>query len=47
MDRKGYPVRIIRRDQDTEDQDPYLAQTTPQERLMMMWPLTIQAWAST
>ena len=43
MERKDYPTRIVRKGE--REQDPYLQQTTPQERLLMMWPLTVQAWA--
>ena len=43
MERKNYPTRIVRKGE--PEQDTYLSQTTAQERLLMMWPLTVQAWA--
>ena len=43
MDRSHYAVRIVKKGED--ERDPYLEQTTPAERLLMMWPLTVQAWA--
>ena len=43
MERQDYPVRVLRKG-DKED-DPYLKGTTAQERLLMMWPLALQAWA--
>ena len=43
MERRDYPVRFLHKGQD--EGDPYLKQTTSAERLLMMWPLTIQAWA--
>ena len=42
MDRKDYPVRVLRKGE--PEDDPYLKATTPEERVMMMWPLTVQAW---
>lgn len=43
MNREDYPVRILKKGE--PDHDPYLTETTAAERLMMMWPLTVQAWA--
>ncbi len=43
MERQDYPVRILRKGE--EEDDPYLKATTPAERILMMWPLTVQAWA--
>ena len=43
MERENYPVRMVRKGD--EEEDPYLKETTPEARLLMMWPLTIQAWA--
>ena len=43
MNQEDYPVRIFKLGE--EGDDPYLAQTTAVERLQMMWPLTVQAWA--
>jgi len=43
MERRDYPVRVVRNGDD--DDDPFLKKTTVQERLLMMWPLTVQAWA--
>ena len=43
MDRKSYPVRVVRKG---DEDDPYLKNTTAEERLLMMWPLTVQAWAT-
>jgi hypothetical protein len=42
LDRKDYPERVTKLG---DDSDPYLAQTTPEERIEMMWPLAVQAWA--
>ena len=43
MDRKDYPIRILK--QGEEESDTYLENTTAEERLLMMWPLTVRAWA--
>ncbi|MDJ0835942.1 MAG: hypothetical protein QNK37_05450 [Acidobacteriota bacterium] len=43
MKREDYPVRILRKGESEED--PYLSGTTARDRLMMMWPLALQAWA--
>ncbi|CAM2067075.1 hypothetical protein SCOR_16980 [Sulfidibacter corallicola] len=43
MDRSELPVRVLRLGGD--EPDPYLKRTTPAERLEMMWPLTVEAWA--
>jgi hypothetical protein len=43
MDRSSLPVRVTRLDrQGTEDD---FAGTTPAERIGMVWPLTLEAWA--
>jgi hypothetical protein len=43
MDRSQYPTRR-RRLQDAEDHS-YIRGLTMSERVMMVWPLTLQAWA--
>ena len=42
-DRKDYPILIVKKGE--KDVDDFLKNTTPTERLEMMWPLTVQAWA--
>ena len=43
MNRREYPVRVYRRGQKPPDTDSTL--TTVAERLAMMWPLALEAWA--
>ena len=43
--RRRYPVRKTTLQQ--QDEDPDLENTTPAERLGMMWQLTLDAWAFT
>ena len=43
MERPDYPIRKIRIGED--ERDPHLESTTAEERILMMWPLTVQAWA--
>jgi hypothetical protein len=42
MDRSHYPTRIIRPGE-SEPPDPVWSMT-PEQRLEMMWPLTLEAW---
>ena len=42
-DRSSYPVRVTRLE-DRED-DTYLRSLSPADRIAMVWPLTLQAWA--
>ena len=42
IDRSHYPTRIIRPG-DRELPDPVLSMT-PEQRLEMVWPLTLEAW---
>jgi len=42
-DRSSYPVRVSGL-HDPED-DAYLRSLSPEERIAMVWPLTLQAWA--
>jgi hypothetical protein len=42
-DRSNYPVRVSGL-HDPED-DAYLRSLSPEERIAMVWPLTLQAWA--
>lgn len=37
------PTRVHRLAEEPEDD--YVASLTPEERLVMVWPLTLQAWA--
>jgi hypothetical protein len=41
--RQSYPVRKVPLHEEVEGAD--LANTTAAERLKMMWPLTVDAWA--
>jgi len=43
MDRSEYPTRV-RRLHDPEDESEILA-LSPEERVAMVWTLTLQAWA--
>ncbi len=43
MDRSNYRTRL-RRLTDSEDDD-YVESLTPEARMEMAWPLTLQAWA--
>ncbi len=43
MDRSHYPVKRCHL-QDPEDH-AYIRGLTPVERVLMVWPLTLQAWA--
>jgi hypothetical protein len=43
--RKAWPIRVVRLGE--EPPDDLIATTTPAERLAMMWPLALDAWAST
>ena len=42
--RRGWPVRVFRLGDDPGDD--LRGSTTPEERLAMMWPLALDAWAS-
>lgn len=42
-DRSGYPARLSRL-HDPED-EAYVKSLSPAERIAMVWPLTLQAWA--
>jgi hypothetical protein len=42
MDRSKYPTHLIRPGDPTPP-DPVL-NMTPEQRLAMMWPLTVEAW---
>lgn len=42
-DRSRYPTRLVRLED--HDQNDDLAGTTPAERVAMMWPLALDAWA--
>src|SRR5882672_8438845 len=42
VDRSGYRTRLIRPGEPSPPDD--LAGTTPEERLEMVWPLTLEAW---
>lgn len=42
MDRSHYPVQRHRL-QDAED-NAYIRSLTPTQRILMVWPLTLQAW---
>jgi hypothetical protein len=43
--RKKWPIRVVRLGE--EPPDDLTATTTAAERLAMMWPLALDAWAST
>jgi hypothetical protein len=43
MNRRDYPVRVYRRGEQPPEPDP--TATTVEERLAMMWPLALEAWA--
>ena len=43
VDRSSYPTR--RRRLTDPDDDHYVEQLSPGERMAMVWPLTLQAWA--
>ncbi len=44
MDRSSYPVKKTRlRDAPEASKSP--SHTSPEERVMMVWPITMQAWA--
>lgn len=42
MDRSNYPVRVTRLEDQGKDDD--YATLTPDERVAMVWTLTMQAW---
>ena len=42
MDRSHYPVRKLRLEH--QGSDDYTASLTPEERVAMVWTLTLQAW---
>lgn len=42
MDRSHYPTRIIRKGE-PEPPDP-VRSMTPEQRVAMVWPLTLEAW---
>lgn len=42
-DRRSWPVRVFRLGR--EPGDDLSASTSPEERLAMMWPLALDAWA--
>ena len=43
MDRAQLPVRICRLGE--EPDDDFVARLTPAERIALVWPITLQAWA--
>lgn len=43
IDRSNYKVRKISLEEEGRDSD--LANLTPSERVALVWPLTVQAWA--
>ena len=46
MDRSHYPTRLRRLHDDGDDEDEqYLRSLTQEERIAMVWTLTVQAWA--
>jgi len=42
-DRSKWPVRRVSLVE--EGQEPYLRSLSPKERVAMVWPITLQAWA--
>jgi hypothetical protein len=42
-DRSKWPVRRVQLNE--EGDDAYLRSLTPAERIAMVWPITLQAWA--
>jgi hypothetical protein len=42
MDRSHYPIRKLRLDE--EGTDSYVRSLRPEERIAMVWTLTLQAW---
>ncbi|MGH9866793.1 MAG: hypothetical protein ACREAA_01320 [Candidatus Polarisedimenticolia bacterium] len=44
-ERRDWPVRVYRLGQ--EPSDDISAETTPEQRLAMMWPLALEAWSLT
>lgn len=43
MDRAQLPTRLYRLGE--EPDDDYVARLTPAERMALVWPITLQAWA--
>jgi hypothetical protein len=43
MDRARLPIRVCRLGE--EPDDDYIACLTPAERMVLVWPITLQAWA--
>ncbi|HQR46017.1 MAG TPA: hypothetical protein PK598_08385 [Thermoanaerobaculia bacterium] len=44
VDRRGWPVRKLRLGEEPRE-DRSIAAMTPSERLGLVWPLTLNAWA--
>jgi hypothetical protein len=43
LDRRSWPVRVFRLGE--EPRDDLSGSTTAEQRLAMVWPLTLEAWA--